>query len=214
MSGGRAFIPDFLFTKEGRRKVYLEIVGFWTPEYLERKFAKLADILGSAYSARLDDDIMNKEKERMELFIALDEELACSRLAPASFSHMQRVVPRGRLLLYKKGSVPVSPILECLRAIDREAVERSVSDASVRVELDTAKDVILVKEVAQKLGNALPAEAILKIIERDYGDKYVEVAGACLISKEKAAKLQSMLANVEKFTEACALFAKEGIPEA
>ncbi len=36
-------IPDFLFEKGGIR-VYMEIVGFWTAEYLERKFRKLKEV--------------------------------------------------------------------------------------------------------------------------------------------------------------------------
>ncbi|MGE5340364.1 MAG: DUF790 family protein [Candidatus Omnitrophota bacterium] len=35
--GQKVFIPDFLFQHEDGRKVYLEIVGFWTPEYLKAK---------------------------------------------------------------------------------------------------------------------------------------------------------------------------------
>ena len=38
-------IPDFGFEKEGL-KVYLEVVGFWTPDYLERKIRKLSSIAG------------------------------------------------------------------------------------------------------------------------------------------------------------------------
>jgi len=34
------FIPDFAFTRESQR-IYLEILGFWTPAYRERKIAKL-----------------------------------------------------------------------------------------------------------------------------------------------------------------------------
>lgn len=214
VSGGRAFIPDFLFAKPGRKKVYLEIVGFWTPEYLERKFQKLADIFGSAYSARLDDSFGGQQKEEMiELFIALDEDLACSSMP--SFSHMQRVMPRGRLIFYRKGSVPVSPILECLKAIDREAVERSTGDPGLKAELDPAKDAIVaVGEVARRMGDgSLPAEAVLKIVKRDYGDRYVEVAGTHLVSREKAGRIGSALAGVERFTDACALLAQEGIPE-
>jgi predicted nuclease of restriction endonuclease-like RecB superfamily len=36
LSDGKAFIPDFLFEKSGV-KVYFEIVGFWTRDYLKRK---------------------------------------------------------------------------------------------------------------------------------------------------------------------------------
>jgi len=37
----RVFLPDFLFVHDDGRKVFLEIVGFWTPEYLQEKFATL-----------------------------------------------------------------------------------------------------------------------------------------------------------------------------
>ena len=40
IADGKAMIPDFLFERFGR-KVYFEIVGFWTKEYLERKSAKI-----------------------------------------------------------------------------------------------------------------------------------------------------------------------------
>ncbi len=39
--GQKIFFPDFLLQHEDGRKVYLEIVGFWTPEYLRDKFATL-----------------------------------------------------------------------------------------------------------------------------------------------------------------------------
>ncbi|MDG6927387.1 MAG: DUF790 family protein [Nitrososphaerota archaeon] len=42
-AGSYTFIPDFLFEKGGIR-VYMEIVGFWTAEYLERKFRKLKEL--------------------------------------------------------------------------------------------------------------------------------------------------------------------------
>ena len=44
ISGNKAMLPDFVFERLGRR-VYLEIVGFWTPDYIRRKFAKLRDML-------------------------------------------------------------------------------------------------------------------------------------------------------------------------
>jgi len=41
-AGNYAVIPDFGFYKDGL-KHYLEIVGFWTPEYLKKKISKLKD---------------------------------------------------------------------------------------------------------------------------------------------------------------------------
>jgi len=40
--GQTAFVPDFVFRHEGGREVLFEIVGFWTPRYLERKRETLA----------------------------------------------------------------------------------------------------------------------------------------------------------------------------
>ena len=42
-AGKYAFIPDFSLQRDGIR-VYLEIVGFWTPEYLEKKIDKLKQV--------------------------------------------------------------------------------------------------------------------------------------------------------------------------
>lgn len=39
--GNTVFIPDFTFRHEDGRIAYMEIVGYWTPEYLEKKIEKL-----------------------------------------------------------------------------------------------------------------------------------------------------------------------------
>lgn len=41
-AAGALVVPDFLFTHEDGTEVALEIVGYWTPEYLREKFDKLA----------------------------------------------------------------------------------------------------------------------------------------------------------------------------
>jgi len=42
-AGKYAFVPDFVLQRDGM-KVYLEIVGFWTPEYLKKKVEKLKEV--------------------------------------------------------------------------------------------------------------------------------------------------------------------------
>jgi uncharacterized protein len=238
VSGGRAFIPDFLFVKPGRKKVYLEIVGFWTPDYLQRKFQKLAEIYGSAYATKLEDHAREEngiaaagDKKRkggegeMELLMALDEDLVCSEGAPASaFSRLQRIMPSGRMILYKKDNVPVAPVLDCLKAIDREAVERAINDPNIGIEIDPAKDIIAIRDIitVKEIDNddsgseeniPLPTEAILRIVHRDNAGRYIDVAGTHLVSLSKAALLESMLAGVSRFADACAILSREGIPE-
>ena len=46
VQGQKVFIPDFVFRHEDGRKVLLEIVGFWTPEYLEAKLRTLRTFAG------------------------------------------------------------------------------------------------------------------------------------------------------------------------
>jgi predicted nuclease of restriction endonuclease-like RecB superfamily len=44
--GQRVFVPDFVFAHDDGRRIFLEIVGFWTPEYLEAKVKTLREFAG------------------------------------------------------------------------------------------------------------------------------------------------------------------------
>lgn len=59
--GDTVFIPDFTFQHEDGRIVFMEIVGYWTPEYLGKKLQKLRQF---------------KEKN---LILAVNSQLNCSR---------------------------------------------------------------------------------------------------------------------------------------
>src|SRR5215207_7881686 len=205
LSNGGAFIPDFMFEKYDK-KIYLEIVGFWTKEYLERKLQKLADIFISADSRKKRNNNNNYKIDL--LFIALNEDFACSK---SSFSS---IVPKEQLIFYKNDTVPVKPILDYLKSIDREMIERKVNDPNLKIELDRDDNnnnaVISINEVAQKY--CIPAEVARRISLRDNKEKYVE-AGMYLIPKSKALKLESLLAGTSRFIDACSILSKEGIPE-
>lgn len=43
-SGGTLLVPDFVFRHADGTEAVLEVVGYWTPEYLEEKFRKLRDV--------------------------------------------------------------------------------------------------------------------------------------------------------------------------
>ena len=42
--GNTVMIPDFKFTHRDGRVAHLEIIGFWTPQYLARKLEKLQQL--------------------------------------------------------------------------------------------------------------------------------------------------------------------------
>jgi len=58
---GTVLIPDFTFTHPDGRSRSMEIVGFWTPEYLEKKLSKL------------------QKAGSHNLLIAINEQLRCSK---------------------------------------------------------------------------------------------------------------------------------------
>jgi predicted nuclease of restriction endonuclease-like RecB superfamily len=58
--GAEVMLPDFAIQHPDGRRVVFEIVGFWTPEYLEEKLAKI------------------QEADRDNLIVAVSERLDCS----------------------------------------------------------------------------------------------------------------------------------------
>src|SRR5918999_2989436 len=212
LSNGGAFIPDFVFEKYDRR-IYLEIVGFWTKEYLERKLQKLADIFISN-DRRKNKTTTNNNNQKMVdlLFIAVNDDFACSK---SSFSS---IVPKEQLIFYKNDTVPVKPIIDYLKSIDREIIERKVNDPNLKIELNMNDDnnsndddvVISISEIAQKY--SIPTEVARRISLRDNREKYIE-AGMHLIPISKTHKLESLLVGTSRFIDACSILSKEGIPE-
>jgi predicted nuclease of restriction endonuclease-like RecB superfamily len=98
IAGTHVLIPDFRFEKDGM-KVYLEVVGFWTPEYLARKINKLNSIAG------------------VDMIVAADESLACSKL--------DRLKGKA-LVIYYKREVPMKPIVDHLREREGSVVSKQV----------------------------------------------------------------------------------------
>jgi hypothetical protein len=220
-----------MFEKYGR-KVYLEIVGFWTPEYLERKLKKLSDIIvanenakkKTAATAIAADAVADNASiaTKVDLFVAINKDLACSSTALSSLSF--HVIPKDRLIQYSSDAVPIRPILEYLKSIDKERVEMTVNDQDLRAKIEGTKDVIPIQDIViiaakeRSTGNKanngknFPPEIVLKIALREFGERYMEVAGTHLIEKAKAEKLRVLLANTTKFVDACDLLTQNGIP--
>lgn len=189
VSNGRAFIPDFMFQKYDK-KIYLEIVGFWTKDYLQRKIQKLMDI------------VSNKE---IDLFIAVNEELGCSKGIPYSDNSSQ-----DRIITYKNDSVPIKSLLNYLKSIDQKMTEKFASDPDLKIIFDGAKDIISIEELA--LQYKIPIDSAITIALRDNDREYVK-AGPCFISKSKTDELVKLLSGTTRFMDACAIFSEKLIPE-
>jgi predicted nuclease of restriction endonuclease-like RecB superfamily len=121
-AGSAIMIPDFAFNF-GKRKVYMEVVGFWTREYLKRKVEKLSEV-------------------RDHFIVAVDEELACDRL-----ERLQASNPNIRLLYYK-GEIPVREVFAYLQPLAEAEVEVQASELRMAVR----KPVATVRELAEAYG--------------------------------------------------------------
>ena len=190
VGNGVAFIPDFLFEKYGR-KVYLEIVGFWTKEYLEKKFQKISDILRNS---------------NVDLFVAVDEELSCSKLFNPSINGLSN----SRVIFFRKASVPVKKLQEYLKSIDKQQIESNISTSDLRIRFDGTKDVISIEEISETY--QVPIEIAMAIAFRDNAEEYLRIDSWFLL-KSKAKALAKLLTSTTKFTEACAILSENSIPE-
>ena len=185
LSDGRAFIPDFMFQKYDK-KVYLEIVGFWTKEYIERKLRKLNDLFSN---------------KNIDLLIAVNEDLACAKMSSSNL--------HDRIIMYKNDLVPVKVLLNHLKTLDQQQIERETMDPKLKIELNSAQDIISIKDIATRRGISI--ESVIAIASRDYHE-YLK-AGLFLVSKSKGKKLTDLLTHVTKFVDACTILSGNSIPE-
>ncbi|MGI9566280.1 MAG: DUF790 family protein [Nitrosopumilus sp.] len=190
VADGKAMIPDFLFERFGK-KVYFEIVGFWTREYLERKAAKLRAIF---------------EKNRtnhpeIDLLVGVNSDLACSQIESISDD---------RIFTFKK-EVSIKPILKHLKEIDKKIIEEKTNTTKIRLNEDDGEtDIISIDVIAEKYG--IPAETALKILSSDHED-HILVGNLLMISKQKIDDIQKNLQGILKFTKACKILETNKIPE-
>ena len=123
IAGPYVFIPDFIFEK-GEIKCYMEIVGFWTEDYLKKKIGKLKAI------------------EEDKMIIAVDESLACSSI---------RDIGGGKEIIFYRKKVPLKPILRFLRGIEEKHIESELNRLkSTKIKLEGG--VLNVAEAARHYG--------------------------------------------------------------
>lgn len=219
LSNGKALIPDFAFEKYGTR-IYLEIVGFWTKEYLEKKIQKIADLTKDIRTGNnaVDFFIAVNDAGYASSNTNIKEKLAWEKIISS--------ISKERLIFYKNDKVPVKPFLDYLKSIDVKMIETLANNNSVKLLTEIENyafnntAIISIDEIADKYN--LPIESALRIITTSHkndnssisnpNDKYV-VAGTYLISKSKLSELGSLFDGITKFTDACSILEQNNIPE-
>lgn len=222
VNSDKAFIPDFMFERYGRR-IYLEIVGFWTDEYIKRKIQKLTRISSE------------DKKGKIDIFIALDNNYyITSRYKNVEKDLLSRLcssVQNGHLILYKNGQVPLKPILSYLKLIDQEMIRKFATAAhrelladidrltiSNNHQNDTKCDsgIVSIGTLAEKYN--IPSDSVLLALQsRESGlnvhDNNYVIVGTYLIPRSKILQLQQSLNFISSFTDAVLLFREYKVPE-
>lgn len=88
-AGKYAFVPDFALQR-GNIKVYLEIIGFWTPEYLQKKVEKLKEI-------------------KEPLILLINKKLKCS----------EKDFPAQDVIFFDK-KIPTNEVMKVLRRYEKD----------------------------------------------------------------------------------------------
>ena len=182
VAGRHVLIPDFGFEKYGR-KVYLEIVGFWTPGYLERKVDKLSMV-----------------SPAVDIIIAADESLACAKL--------ERLKGRAVVFYYKK-EVPVKPVVEHLREVEASVLRKQA--ATFRPESVVLRgDTVSLESIAKSTG--IPLESVRAALLNFESEGYVRV-GDVFVLKGKLEDVGRKLEGVEKLADALKVIEESGFRE-
>jgi hypothetical protein len=128
-------IPDFLFEKADM-KVYMEVAGFWTPEYLRHKLEQLRGV------------------EDVDMIVAADRGHACQQL--------DRLGKRLDIVYYKR-KVPLRPILGHLKARE-ESLKTTQLEQLRGMELRIEGRIVSSAELAKRLG--FMEEAVLEALRQ------------------------------------------------
>jgi len=127
-AGASVMIPDFAFDyRFADFRIFFEIMGFWTPEYIETKLSKLDTV------------------EDVELLVAVDESLGAG----------EEIEARDHRAIPYSGTVRIKDVRDALRQY--EADLESASAADLPDELVPEADALTLDELAERHGVSVSA---------------------------------------------------------
>ncbi len=232
LSDGKAFIPDFVFEKYGI-KVYLEIVGFWTREYLKRKLEKIKDLITMHSTTSLSFLTSSKDTVQIDLLIAanLDNYVSENGDKIGIKSIFSKFIDKKRLIFFKKDEIPFGPIIEYLKDIDSKIIEHvyinlhdTISKEIENIIRDKQNKVIFLEKISDK--HNIPLESVLKTIKnlQSNNDNTKDVitnrlkefllVDNYIISNDKINELLPKLDKIKKLQDAIDFLSENDIPEA
>jgi len=186
IAGQQVIIPDFSFEREGS-KLYMEVVGFWTKEYLQRKVAKL-------------------KKVEEQILVVVDENLTCERLTKLEKQN-------GLNIIYYRKEIPLPPVLRYLQDAYKHVRARQrelLRDLNVTF----TEPLINFDEFADRTGVSI--EAVRNLFGEKTPDDYVVLPNS-LIRKDRFNQIRKQIdCEIKKtgklpLTKAIEIAQKEGV---
>jgi uncharacterized protein len=187
-AGKQVIIPDFSLEKAGI-KIYLEIIGFWTEEYLLRKTEKLKQV-------------------EAKMLLLVNESLACEKI-----SGLEK---RPQLdLIYYHQKIPLAPILRYLESKFQDVKSTEIKILE-DLPIKFTEPVIALDEFATRIGVSEEAVRAFFIIKSP--SNYVLMANI-LVSNEKLLQIGKIIKEALgidgklSLNEAAKIIEQEGIED-
>jgi uncharacterized protein len=179
-AGQYAFIPDFSLERNGTR-IYVEIIGFWTPEYLKHKIQKL-----------------NLLQEKESMILLVNRNLACTG------SEFQ-----AENILFYDRKIPHLEIIKILRRYEeKQQAEEITKLRDIEISFGNDVGVISLDEIAKRYGVGL--ESLKEVIKGQNRPDY-SLLGDQLVSKQVLETIRSELLDVKRHNNATKIFERYDI---
>ena len=179
-AGQYAFIPDFSLERNGIR-IYVEIIGFWTPEYLKHKIQKL-----------------NQLQEKESMILLVNRNLACTG------SEFQ-----AENVLFYDRKIPHLEIIKILRRYEeKQQAEEITKLRGIEISFGSDVGVINLVEIAERYGVGL--EALREVVKGQNKQDY-SLLGDQLVSKQVLETIQGELMGVKQHNDVMKIFERYGI---
>jgi predicted nuclease of restriction endonuclease-like RecB superfamily len=205
LPGGRAFIADFLFERYDK-KIYFEIIGFWTVQYLERKFKKIYEI------SKLSDN-------KNDLLIAINENNLVSESGEMNKLLSGSILDHNKIIIYKKDSIPMKKILFYLKSIDSKIMNQNLETyRSAMTEyiidlLNKNQEIIDLEEISKTYGVSINSlsNIISTLFTNNHIKKYI-IQNSLLISERKLKEIKDAIGNIDNLIKIQQIFENNNIP--
>lgn len=170
-AGEHVVIPDFAFDwTHGGFRVYFEIMGFWTPEYVEKKLSRLADVDDVEMLVAVDESLgVGEEIEaRDHRALTYSGEVGLGDVRGALRTHEERLVTDAAAALPGELRPDTDAVtladLAADRGVSEATLERVTFPAHERVGRTLVRPAVL-EELGERLSPGMQLEAAEAVLE-------------------------------------------------